>query len=105
MYVSSTRHEPADLACEAIPALLELRSVMLHQRKIVLGARETPRSPSSRRCSRYESLYWRYQRTHRTMIAASKWRPLTTAARLSSLLTRPLIHERSVAHLPDMVQR
>jgi hypothetical protein len=74
------------------------------RRSCPAGARETPRSAIIATMSR-SVRDWRYQRTHRTMIAASKWRPLKTAARLSSLLTRPPIHERSVAHLPDMGQR
>jgi hypothetical protein len=56
--------------------------------------------PSIATRSRYESLYWRYQRTHKTMISASKWRPLKTAARLSSLRTRASVHERSTELLP-----
>src|ERR1700680_4158883 len=71
---------------------------------MVLVANETPRSAITATRSRYESLYWGYQRTHKTMISASKWRPSKTSSRLSSLLTEPPVHEGSVEHLPGMVR-
>jgi hypothetical protein len=77
------------LACEAVPTPLELGSVVLGPAQNGARAIETPRSAIISARSRYESLYWRYQRTHSTMISASKRRPLKSSSTLSSLLAGP----------------
>jgi hypothetical protein len=67
---------PPRRACEAVPALFELRDVALIPRMIVVCANEIPRSAIISMRSRKLSLNLRYQRTQRMMISRSKWRPL-----------------------------
>ena len=73
----------ASLASEANPPLFEFRNIRWTQPMIVVWARDNPRSAIISTRSRKLSLYRRYQRTQRTMISRSKWRPLKRSSTLS----------------------
>ena len=71
-------HAPraADRACEAIPALLELRRLMLHPAQDGARCEGDTAFGHHRDEVSVREFVWRYQRTHKMMISASNWRAL-----------------------------